>query len=154
MDRTRRPEHSITSRLIGASAVIADDSGQVLLVKHTYGRLNWELPGGHSEPGETGEETAVREVREETGLRVHAARVSGLYYEPEIDMHHFVFLCQREDEAQAPVPDGSEISACRYWSLDALPRPISDFTIRRIREALQGDPVTSIMTVPTRQWFD
>src|SRR3954471_8704986 len=139
---------------IGASSVILDGMGQVLLVKHTYGHLNWEVPGGHAEPGETATETAVREVREESGLRVHAAHITGLYYEPEIDMHHFVFLCHREDDAQAPVPDGVEISECRYWAPDALPRPISDFTIRRIREALQGEPVTSITTVPTRQWFD
>jgi len=32
------------------------------------GRLLWSLPKGHIEPGETAEETAVREVREETGI--------------------------------------------------------------------------------------
>ncbi|MDG4797237.1 NUDIX domain-containing protein [Micromonospora sp. WMMD1082] len=30
----------------------------------------WGLPGGHGEPGESPEETAVRELHEETGLRV------------------------------------------------------------------------------------
>lgn len=32
------------------------------------GRLLWSLPKGHIEPGETAEEAAVREVREETGI--------------------------------------------------------------------------------------
>lgn len=32
------------------------------------GRLLWSLPKGHIEPGETPEETAVREVTEETGI--------------------------------------------------------------------------------------
>lgn len=31
---------------VGAAAFIVDGEGRVLLVKHTYGRLNWELPGG------------------------------------------------------------------------------------------------------------
>lgn len=33
------------------------------------GRLLWSLPKGHVEPGETEQETAVREVAEETGVR-------------------------------------------------------------------------------------
>lgn len=33
------------------------------------GRLLWSLPKGHVEPGETDEDTAVREVMEETGIR-------------------------------------------------------------------------------------
>ncbi len=139
---------------VGASAVIVDDGGRVLLVKHTYGRCNWELPGGHTDPGESAMETARREVREETGLRVRVERLSGIYYEPEVDMHHFVFACRREDETEVLRPDGREISECGYWALEALPRPISDFTIDRIRHALGGTPVTAIITVPQRQWFD
>jgi 8-oxo-dGTP diphosphatase len=78
---------------MGAAAVIANDAGAVLLVRHSYGRLNWELPGGASEPGESIVETALREVREETGLRAVAERLTGVYYEPELDAHHFVFRC-------------------------------------------------------------
>jgi 8-oxo-dGTP pyrophosphatase MutT (NUDIX family) len=33
------------------------------------GRILWSLPKGHIEPGETAEQTAVREVAEETGIR-------------------------------------------------------------------------------------
>jgi 8-oxo-dGTP pyrophosphatase MutT (NUDIX family) len=35
-----------------AAAAIFDEHEQVLLVKQSYGRLNWELPGGGVEPGE------------------------------------------------------------------------------------------------------
>src|SRR5213593_4202130 len=57
-------------RKIGAAAVILDVDGGVLLVKQTYGRLNWELPGGAAEAGESPDDTVLREVQEETGLAV------------------------------------------------------------------------------------
>jgi 8-oxo-dGTP diphosphatase len=139
---------------MGAAAVIVDEGGRVLLVKHTYGRRNWELPGGMTEPGESAEVTALREVREETGLRVRAERLTGVYYEPETDMHHFVFACRRLDDSETLRPDRVEISECRYWAPDALPRPISDFTVHRIHDAMSEVTVTSILAVPPRQWFD
>jgi 8-oxo-dGTP pyrophosphatase MutT (NUDIX family) len=44
-----------------------DGRTKVLLIKDAYGRWIW--PKGHTEEGETPEETALREVSEETGLR-------------------------------------------------------------------------------------
>ncbi len=42
---------------------------QLLLLKHRCGG-HWSFPKGHMEAGETEMETALREIREETGLRV------------------------------------------------------------------------------------
>ncbi len=56
-----------THAALGAACVVFDGAGRVLLVHHTYGRRNWELPGGGSEPGEAPDETATRELLEETG---------------------------------------------------------------------------------------
>jgi 8-oxo-dGTP pyrophosphatase MutT (NUDIX family) len=56
-----------------AGAVVVDDSSTVLMVRQrrAYG-VHWELPGGYDEAGESLEQTAVREVLEETGLSVDA----------------------------------------------------------------------------------
>lgn len=138
---------------LGAAAVITDAAGHVLLVKHTYGRLNWELPGGGAEAAESAAETAIREVWEETGLDVVIERLTGVYYERESDLHHLVFRCRRPDEAARPRSDQVEISDCAFWPPDALPRPISDFTERRIRDALRESPV-AFVEIPSRQWFE
>ncbi len=42
-----------------------------------HGRLLWSLPKGHIEDGETTEQTAVREVKEETGISAHVLRELG-----------------------------------------------------------------------------
>lgn len=52
-------------------AILCQDSGevpQVLLIRHKNGG-HWGFPKGHVEGQETEEETALREIREETGLR-------------------------------------------------------------------------------------
>jgi 8-oxo-dGTP pyrophosphatase MutT (NUDIX family) len=138
---------------LGAAAVILDGQARVLLVKHTYGRLNWELPGGAAERGESIVETVLREVREETGLDVEALHTTGIYYEPATDILHFVFLCRPRDGDFCAQPDQLEISHCAYWPPGDLPRPISDFTVRRIADAVSGVTMPTPGTVPPRRWF-
>ncbi len=135
---------------LGAAAVILNDRNEVLLVHHTYGELNWEIPGGMGEIGESPQETAVREVREETTLEVRAVATTGWYYCKDVDKMGAVFLC--EVISGEIKPDGAEISECRYWPIDNLPRPISAWTIQRIQDALAHR-----MPLPTvigpRVWF-
>lgn len=143
----------VSRTALGAACAIFDGGGRVLLVHHTYGRLNWELPGGGSEPGEAPDETARRELLEETGLRAELDHLTGVYLEPDHDfgpMLHFVFRCRWHDRLD-PVASSPEVSDVRYWPLDNLPRPISDFTERRIQDAALEGPVR-VGRVRNRQW--
>lgn len=54
----------------------AEEGIEIILVGRTAERL-WALPKGTPDPGETLEETAVREVREETGLEVRIVDTVG-----------------------------------------------------------------------------
>ncbi|MGZ6372315.1 MAG: NUDIX hydrolase [Candidatus Limnocylindria bacterium] len=144
---------SIHRTAVGAACAIFDGEGRVLLVHHTYGRLNWELPGGLGEANEAPDETATRELLEETGVRAELDRLTGVYFEPEHEfgpMMHFVFRCRWDDQLD-PVVSSPEVSEVRYWSLDNLPTPISDFTERRIRDAAVDGPVR-VGRVRTRRW--
>jgi len=58
--------------------VLLDDQGRILLAFWNQGDpAAWTLPGGGVEPGETPEQAAVREVREETGYDVELLRLLG-----------------------------------------------------------------------------
>ncbi|KRE36773.1 NUDIX hydrolase [Paenibacillus sp. Soil522] len=138
---------------MGGAAIILDSEGRILLVKHSYGKNNWDLPGGKSEKNESAEETAKREVFEETGIQVKVGRLTGIYYDPNYDMHHFAFISKSECN-QEPKPCSPEILECRYCSIDDLPKPISDFTIRRIQDALSDDGEHLFHTIGPRQWVE
>jgi len=139
---------------LGAAAVICDDYGRVLMVKHSYGMLNWELPGGAADTGESISDTAVREVLEETGLLVVAERLTGIYYAKENDSHHFVFVCIQSDEGQIPRSVSTETTDCAFFAVDALPRPISDFTLRRIQDALESGNLLLPINIGPRVWLE
>lgn len=143
----------VSRTALGSACVIFDGGGRVLLVHHTYGHLNWELPGGGSEPWEAPDETARRELLEETGLRAELDHLTGVYFEPDHafgPMLHFVFRCRWHDRLD-PVASSPEVSDVRYWPLDNLPRPISDFTERRIRDAALDGSV-HVGRVISREW--
>lgn len=131
----------------GSAAVILNELGHVLLVKHSYGPLNWELPGGGSDDNESPTENALREVLEETGLIVSAVQLTGIYHVEQNDSLGFVFLCKVES-GTAAICDPAEITDMDYWPVDALPRPISDWTIQRIGDAIRGNsqPIPTVVT--------
>jgi 8-oxo-dGTP diphosphatase len=136
---------------LGAAAVIFDRDNGVLLVRHSYGRRGWEPPGGGRQASESIEQAVLREVREELGVEPLSAELRAIYYEAKFDQHHFAFLCRLPDGAQ-PRPSSAEILECAYWPVDALPRPINDFTIQRIRDAQSTKPV-AISVLGPRQWL-
>lgn len=148
---------SVGRAALGAAAAIVDDEGRVLLVRHSYGRRNWELPGGAAEVGESPEQTAVREVAEETGLTVIPERVTGIYPEPRHRLGpalHFVLRCRREPADAEPRLASNEIIDLAWVDPSDPPRPISDFTIRRILDALDDGPLLLPSLIAKRVWFE
>lgn len=143
---------ALTSTL-SAAAFIQRHDERVLLVRHAYGPSNWELPGGVREPHESVADCVVREVREETGLAVVPDRLAGLYYEPSRDAHHLLFVCSLVHDSTVPEPTSDEIAACGWWRSSELPRPISTFTVQRIRDGAAGAVVTLPHHVPERKYL-
>jgi 8-oxo-dGTP diphosphatase len=90
--------------LIGVGAIIIERD-RVVLVKRAHAPLQgeWSIPGGMLEVGETLRQAAVREVLEETGLRVEVGELLGVFDRilrdsDERTLYHYVlidFLCRR-----------------------------------------------------------
>ena len=70
------------SLVVGGSAIVTDEQGRILLLRRSDNLL-WALPGGMMDIGETFGQSVVREVQEETGIRVTPGRIVGIYSDPK-----------------------------------------------------------------------
>ncbi|MBX9453724.1 8-oxo-dGTP diphosphatase MutT [Neoaquamicrobium sediminum] len=77
-----QPEESKRLLLVAACALV-DGDGRVLIAQRPEGKQlagMWEFPGGKVEPGETPEETVVRELREELAIETKVACLAPLTF--------------------------------------------------------------------------
>jgi 8-oxo-dGTP diphosphatase len=77
------------------------------------GRLVWQFPAGKFEPGETGEQAAVRETREEVGLDVTAARSLGERIHPATG-RRMVYIACDVVIGTAHVADADEVAEVEW----------------------------------------
>jgi len=127
---------------VGVKAIVTDPEGRVLLVKTRYQRW-WTLPGGGVHRQESPELAAIREVREETGVRIEPEilRFHGLYSNFAEGKSDYIAVFMAELTGMVePVP-GLEIEKAAFHALDALPEDTSPATSRRLAEMTDGEVV-------------
>jgi 8-oxo-dGTP diphosphatase len=114
-----------------STAIIPYPDNKILLIKrNTHPFIGfWALPGGRMDPGETIEQTVVREVKEETGLDVKIVKVVGEYKEKgvreDIDYEYYPTCFVVEPIGGELKKQDSEIQEMKLFSLDALPKPLA-----------------------------
>lgn len=123
-NKPKNPKHSRAVREYTAGGVVfrraAEDRIEILMIQDRLGR--WTIPKGHVEEGESLEQTALREVAEETGL-THLRLGEKLdklhfFYRKEgklIFMTTYVFLMEALGDTDNVVPEDSEGIVDAKW---------------------------------------
>lgn len=134
----------------GVAALIHDEAGRVLLQRRSDDG-SWNLPAGAVDPGESPAQAVVREVWEETGLKVVPEKVAGVFsgagfrriypHGDQLEVFSVVFLC-RVAGGHLEARDGESLEL-RYAAPADLPDssllrryPSSLYTFRKDDETL------------------
>ena len=104
---------------VTAGALIFNDEGQVLLLKHRFrAGSGWGIPGGFLEAGEHPEQALRRELREEIGLELRKVEIfmSRTFKRPQ--QVEILFRCRANGKVK---PKTIEIEQAEWFSVQLLP---------------------------------
>jgi 8-oxo-dGTP diphosphatase len=105
--------------------IIEMADGGIVLIERRNPPHGWALPGGFVEYGETVEQAAVREAREETGLEVELVRQLHVYSDPARDPRSHTVSVVFIGRAGGAPRGGSDAATARVFVRDELPAPIA-----------------------------
>ncbi len=107
---------------VGSDAGIFDEGGKILLMDRSDGS-GWCLPCGWLEPNEKPVEAVIREVREETGLKVEVKQLVGVFTRnanAENGPHTTVAIVHLCEVTGGELTLSHEGLALRYWIIDEV----------------------------------
>lgn len=117
--------------LAGALAIVLNRGNILMIERGVPPHLGyWCPPGGVRDEDESLDETARREVKEETGLDVEVVKELGRVIGPVTGNPHSVYLCAQTGGILRPsLPEATDVRWIPYEELDGLliPRFIRDF---------------------------
>lgn len=125
-----------------AGALIRDEAGRVLLVRHVEGR--WQLPGGAIDPDESPAEAARRECLEEASVEIEVGRIVGAFGGPEYRVTYangdevgvVSTVFEAEIVAGTPEPGDDETVEVRWFAPGELAAVELRASTRGVAEAL------------------
>ena len=143
------PQH-----IVSASAYVLNALGETLLVRTDWRRDTWEIPGGQVEEGEPPHEAAIREVWEETGIRIEPREITGVYFNATGSIVNLVFRAVMTGGELTPSPETPEVRFVRL-----TPENMGEYLTRphfrqRVKDAMRaGGAVYSAYRVEPFEWL-
>ncbi|MBN2367437.1 NUDIX hydrolase [Candidatus Woesearchaeota archaeon] len=106
--------------------IIIQYSGGIVLVKRKNPPFGWALPGGFVEAGESLEEAAVREAKEETNLKIDLQRQLHAYSDPGRDPRQHVITVAYIAKGTGYLIAGDDAKEAEVFKINELPKLVFD----------------------------
>jgi ADP-ribose pyrophosphatase YjhB (NUDIX family) len=125
---------------VPAAAVVVRRPGEVLLCRRAIEPYagSWTLPAGYQEVDETTETTAVREVREETGLVVRLTGLLDVLTTDDDPRKPAILVVYEAVEVDGELLPGDDAREAAFHRLDALPEPLGFRNHRLVLDRLRS----------------
>jgi 8-oxo-dGTP diphosphatase len=136
--------NNISPKLILAGCVIKDLDGKILLLhRNTKDRVQWELPGGKVEIDEKPEEAAVREIKEELGVKIRLGEKIGSQEFLEDSYTNDYIWFEAEIVTGIPVPIEDKFDQVEYFSLSEMGEMKEELSsnVKNLVEAIRSGKV-------------
>jgi 8-oxo-dGTP diphosphatase len=125
---------------VSVAGVITDDDGRALLIRRRD-TLHWEPPGGVLELDESIEAGLQREVREETGLTVEPAALTGVYKNMARGIIALVFRC---NVISGHLTLNNEVSGFQWATPQEIKSMADEAFAVRVLDALANQPAPAV----------
>ncbi|HJP96598.1 MAG TPA: NUDIX hydrolase [Candidatus Saccharimonadales bacterium] len=113
---------------VGIGVFIFKDGKFLMQQRHgAHGAGSWSVPGGHLEFGESFEDTARREVKEETGLGITNVRfgaVTNDYFAQENKHYVTVWMISDWQRGTETITEPDKCLKQEWHTFDDLPSPL------------------------------
>jgi 8-oxo-dGTP diphosphatase len=123
-------EASVAWSKVVATCIIRNDKNEYLLVQEAQPKVYglWNLPAGHVDKGESIENAAVREAKEETGLNVELLEKIGIWHDAVEEPVRHAFNVRVTGGELAPQP--GEILDVKWFSYDDIVKMKAEGNLR------------------------
>ena len=104
--------------------IIIQRQNNIVLIERKNPPYGWALPGGFVDYGESLEQAATREAKEETGLELSDLHQFHAYSDPDRDPRHHTISVVFSATGIGVLCAGDDALNARWFSLEALPSPL------------------------------
>lgn len=97
----------VPKHIVSAATIVINDKNEILLIKGP--RRGWEMPGGQVEEGESLQDAAIRETKEESGIDIEVTKFCGVFQNVSGSICNTLFLATPVGGELTTSPESLEV---------------------------------------------